>query len=196
MAIWKETARVRRSQSRQANVLGAKSSEISNSRPLASSLADAMPAGLDAQRHDKTGHRHQYDGGSRSRVGVEGGDQAGDSGPGSAPVPGAGRGVPPRRTLRVESPQCTWETGSPRRRDADANTRDACAPRIPAPERPVFLAGSLAACEEPVLSLSKESHEAIAMFVSVGTYLELMAHRAVPSASRTVNGDITPAGLP
>jgi len=49
--------------------------------------------------------------------------------PGSAPVPGAGRGVPPRRTLRVESPQCATETGSPRRRDTDANTRDACAPR-------------------------------------------------------------------
>jgi len=45
----------------------------------------------------------------------------------------------------------------------------ACAPRIPAPERPVFPAGSLIACEEPVLSLSKESHEAIATFVSVGT---------------------------
>jgi len=73
-------------------------------------------------------------------------DRVGMQVSGSAPVPGAGRGVPPRRTLRVESPQCTGETGSPRRRDADANTRDACAPRIPAPERPVFLAGSLAAC--------------------------------------------------
>jgi len=59
---------------------------------------------------------------------------------------------------------------------ADANTRDACAPRIPAPERPVFPAGSLAACEEPVLSLSKESHEAIMAFFSVGAKSELTAH--------------------
>jgi len=41
----------------------------------------------------------------------------------SAPVPGAGRGVPPRRTLCMESPQCAAETGSLRRRDAAANTR-------------------------------------------------------------------------
>ena len=93
--------------------------------------------------------------------GIFAADRVGMRVPGSAPVPGAGRGVPPRRTLRVESPQCTGETGSPRRRDADANTRDACAPRIPAPERPIFSVGSLAACEG--------SHEAIATFVLVGT---------------------------
>ena len=56
-------------------------------------------------------------------------------------------------------------------------------------------AGSLAACEEPVLSLSKESHEATPTLDSVGAQSELMAHRVALSVSRPLNGDITPAGL-
>jgi len=55
-------------------------------------------------------------------------------GPGSTRVPRVGRGVPPRRTsgdvwsgMRVAR---GWDVcGSSRRRDAFANTRDACAPR-------------------------------------------------------------------
>jgi len=53
----------------------------------------------------------------------------------------------------------------------------------------------LAACEEPVLSLSEESHEAIPTFCLVGAKSELTALCAALSASRTVNGGITLAGV-
>jgi len=42
---------------------------------------------------------------------------------------------------------------------------------------------------------AKEPHQAIPAFFSVGTRSELTAHRAVLSASRTVNGRITLAGV-
>ena len=56
--------------------------------------------------------------------------------PGSIRVPRVGFGVPPKRTFKIALSR--WMTvlipardGSPSRRDASTNTRNACAPRIP-----------------------------------------------------------------
>jgi len=101
--------------------------------------------------------------------GIFAADRVGMRVPGSAPFPGAGRGVPPRRTLRVESPQCTGETGSPRRRGRRRqHARRVCSPdsRSRTPRLSGRFIGSLRrACPESV----EGSHEAIPTSVSVGT---------------------------